>query len=71
MTYVDEITVGSIVQVGASRSLDRGMTWIVTGLHPDGAGTVYATIRSGGSGRSQVYPVSKLRLFRVTESETA
>ena len=68
MAYTDEIKVGSIVFIGEAAPLDRKTTWKVTELHSDGAGTTYATLRSGLSGRSALKPVKQLTLFRVKET---
>lgn len=67
MSAYDTIRPGSIVQIGKERPADRGMTWTVMHLNPDGDGTVYATIRSGSSGQVRTYPLSKLSLFRLRE----
>lgn len=67
MTARDIIEPGAIVQIGQSRTLDRGMTWRVLRIDQAAEGKSYARIQSGGSGQIRTEPLDNLRLYRVTE----
>jgi hypothetical protein len=67
MIQVMPFTVGDQVWIGKPAPQTAKVVWRIVGLHENGAGTTYATLRSGQTERSRVAPVERLTHFRILE----
>jgi hypothetical protein len=63
-----QVTVGSVVQVGDPAPFDRKVTWKVLRIDRAAEGVVYATITSGLTGLTRTYPIERLTLARLKET---